>query len=157
MEKETLRISRDELISKRAVMLDFVAHQLDVYNNNILSKFGVTHSQAKILVRLSESPEGRLSQKELSMMGRRNSTITAILNNLEKNGYVMRVADESDARAKLIQITPKGLEVQQMALKNVFDLENLLTEGFSSEEKILFSMLLKRAVDNMMKINKLEG
>ncbi len=153
MEEKIIRFSHDEFKKQMAVMMDFVTHQIDVYNNIILSKYGVTHSQAKILVRLSESPNGRLSQKEFTRMGRRNSTITATLNNLEKGGFITRTASETDARAKFIQITQKGQEVQQVALKNVVDLENLLVEGFSDEEKILFKMLLKRVEDNIKKIN----
>lgn len=156
MENNIISLNSNEFKKQMAVMMDFVAHQLDVYNNNSLAKYGVTHSQAKILVRLSESEDGRLSQKEFTRMGRRNSTITAILNKLENGGFITRTASETDARAKYIQITPKGREVQQVALKNVLDLENLLVEGFSDEEKILFKMLLKRVEDNIKKINGFE-
>lgn len=153
MEHKYVSINHNDFKEQMAVIMDFITHQIDVYNNNILSKYGVTHSQAKILVRLSESKEGRLSQREFARMGRRNSTITAILNNLERGGFITRVTSEKDARAKFIQITPKGREVQQVAIKNVLDLEDLLVEGFSDEEKILAKMLLKRIADNMKEIN----
>lgn len=156
MDNNMLSLSHEDFKNQMAVIMDFITHQIDVFNNSTLSKYGVTHSQAKILVRLSESPNGRLSQKEFTRMGRRNSTITAILNNLERGGFIKRVVSEKDARAKFIQITPKGREVQQVAVKNVLDLEELLVEGFSDEERILAKMLLKRIADNMKKINDVE-
>lgn len=154
---EEIKISHEEFKRQKAVMIDFIAHQLDVYNNNKLSPYGVTNSQAKMLMRLSDSADGRLSQSEFAAMGLRSSTVTTILSNLEKGGFVRRVTSETDARAKYIEITRKGREIQQLALKDIFQLEDLLTEGFSDEEKILFSMLLKRTVTNILNINKLNN
>ena len=136
---EEIKISHEEFKRQKAVMIDFIAHQLEVYNNNKLS------------------PYGRLSQSEFAAMGLRSSTVTTILSNLEKGGFVRRVTSETDARAKYIEITRKGREIQQLALKDIFQLEDLLTEGFSDEEKILFSMLLKRTVTNILNINKLNN
>lgn len=149
-----IKLSHEEFKSMKAVMIDFIAHQLDVYNNNNFAKYGLTHSQAKILVRLSDSPDGRLSQSEFVKMGLRGSTITAVLANLEKAGFIRKAASEEDARAKYIEITDKGREVQQTALKNIIDLEGLIVEGFSKEEALIFQMLLKRAVENILNINK---
>lgn len=146
-------LTHEEFRNQKAVMIGFVAHQLEVYNNNRFAPLGVTHSQAKMLVRLSGAPDGRLSQSEFLNMGLRGSTVTTILTNLEKSGFIRRVASEEDARAKFIEITPKGKEIQQTALKNILDLEGLLTQGFSEEEKTLFGKLLKRSVENIYHIN----
>lgn len=135
-------------------MTDFIAHQLDVFNNNKLAPFGLTHAQAKMLVRLSDAPEGRLSRCEFTKMGLRNSTVTGILANLERGGFIRVTGSEEDARAKFIQITDEGRRVQQEALKNIVELEEIITAGFSDEEKIIFQMLLKRAAENVKHINQ---
>lgn len=36
---------------------------------------------------------------------------------LERDGYVERVADPADARSKIIRMTPRGAEVQQLAFE----------------------------------------
>lgn len=146
---EQITIAFDEFVHKKPVMLDFIAHRLDVYNNQQLSPFGITHSQAKILVRLAHSKGGRLPQSELKTIGRRGSTITSILANLEKGGFIKRSANESDARAKYIEITDKGREVQQTALKNILELDELLDKQLDEAESKELSRLLQKVIDGI--------
>lgn len=150
---DEIRLSHEEFKNQIAVMTDFISHQLYVFNNNRLAPYGLTYAQAKMLVRLSDSPDGRLSRCEFVKMGLRNSTVTGILANLERGGFVRAVDSRTDARAKFIEITDKGRQVQQTALKNIIELEEIITAGFSNEEKLLFSMLLKRASENVKEIN----
>jgi DNA-binding MarR family transcriptional regulator len=46
-----------------------------------------------------------------------------IVTDLERLGYVERVPDPTDGRAKLVRLTPKGEEAQQAALKAFADIE----------------------------------
>ena len=130
--------------TEKPVMLDFIAHRLDVYNNQKLAPFGITHSQAKILVRLAHSKDGRLAQSELKAFGRRGSTITSILTNLEKAGFIKRTASKSDARAKFIEITDKGREVQQTAFKNILELDMMIDSLLTDKESAALSQLLEK-------------
>ena len=47
---------------------------------------------------------------------------------LEREGYVERVADPEDARSKIIQLTPRGVDVQQQAFKVMADLRGRWAE-----------------------------
>ena len=146
---EKIVIEHDEFIHKKPVMLDFIAHRLDVYNNQKLAPFGITHSQAKILVRLAHSKDGRLAQSELKAFGRRGSTITSILTNLEKAGFIKRTASKSDARAKFIEITDKGREVQQTAFKNILELDMMIDSLRTDKESAALSQLLEKIADGL--------
>jgi DNA-binding MarR family transcriptional regulator len=46
-----------------------------------------------------------------------------IVSDLEKLGYVERVPDPTDGRAKLVRLTPQGVEAQQAAAKAFADIE----------------------------------
>ena len=61
-------------------------------------------------------------------------TMSRLLSGLERDGYVVREADEGDARAVRVRATPKGTRVlQQGRQRRVSELVDLL-EGLSSEE-----------------------
>jgi DNA-binding MarR family transcriptional regulator len=61
-------------------------------------------------------------------------TMSRLLSGLERDGYVVREADEGDARAVRVRATPKGTRVlQQGRQRRVAELVDLL-EGLSSDE-----------------------
>ena len=61
-------------------------------------------------------------------------TMSRLLSGLERDGYIVREADEGDARAVRVRATPKGTRVlQQGRQRRVSELVDLL-EGLSSEE-----------------------
>lgn len=68
--------------------------------------------------------ERGLRQTELvRLAGRNKQTIGAIVDELEKLGYVERVADPADRRAKLIVPTERGRRLIELADRVVADIE----------------------------------
>jgi DNA-binding MarR family transcriptional regulator len=57
------------------------------------------------------------------LAGRNKQTIAAILDELEKLGYVHRVADPADRRAKLVMPTDRGRELMRISDEIVADIE----------------------------------
>lgn len=55
--------------------------------------------------------------------GRNKQTIAAILDELEKLGYIYRATDPADRRAKLIMPTQRGVEVMQLSDEILADIE----------------------------------
>jgi MarR family 2-MHQ and catechol resistance regulon transcriptional repressor len=71
---------------------------------------GVTTAQYGILLELMRS--GALMLTELSdLIFRSNSTITALIDRLEADGLVKRLAHETDRRVTLVELTPAGREL----------------------------------------------
>lgn len=52
---------------------------------------------------------------------------------LERDGYVERVADPADARSKIIRMTPRGAEVQQLAFEAMARLRTRWAERLGEE------------------------
>ena len=74
---------------------------------------GLRPSHAAVLYYVAERPH-RLS--ELSVLNRmRPQSMVKLVNELEGLGYVERVPDPSDSRAKLIQFTAKGKKVSAIS------------------------------------------
>ena len=72
------------------------------------------------------------------------SSITAALQNLEKNGYIVRVSVERDARLKKIELTEAGIGFHDDIQKSIDHMEEKLVAGLSKEQKQdLFAMLLQ--------------
>jgi DNA-binding MarR family transcriptional regulator len=77
------------------------------YSFEVSDKFGITGPQLWALNTLSKNeglPLGELSKK----MYLRPSTITGIIDRLEKRGYVVRNRDQRDRRVVRILLTSKG-------------------------------------------------
>ena len=137
-------IDEDELIVKKPVMLDFIAHILDVYNNRRLAEHGVTHSQAKILVRIYHSKDKRIAQSELKKFGRQGSTITSLLANLEKGGFIRRSSSKTDARAKYVELTESGAFIAMLAFGNIRELEERIDSFLTKDEAAQLQGLLEK-------------
>ena len=72
------------------------------------------------------------------------SSVTAALQNLEKNGYIVRVSVERDARLKKIELTEAGIGFHDDIQKSIDHMEEKLVAGLSKEQKQdLFAMLLQ--------------
>lgn len=69
--------------------------------------------------------EGGLRQTDLTRLaGRNKQTIGVIIDELEKLGYVSRVPDPADRRAKLIVPTERGLRLMELSDRIVADIEH---------------------------------
>ena len=89
-------------------------------------------------------------QKELSKRLRISpASVTAALKALEKQGCIVREAQESDMRRKRIRITDKGREVA-LRYKEVFtEVDEAMYRGFSDEELRAVSAYFERITQNL--------
>ncbi len=74
---------------------------------------GVRPSHSSVLFYLAERPHRLSELSELNRM--RPQSMVKLVNELESLGYVERVPDPDDSRAKLIQFTPKGKKVSAIS------------------------------------------
>jgi DNA-binding MarR family transcriptional regulator len=69
-----------------------------------------------------------------------------LINSVEKNGYVERLPDPADGRAKIVRLTARGLEASQAGRKILFSLENEWAQDFGEKEMRELRLLLLRLV-----------
>lgn len=128
----------------RLIYLVFTAQQkLRTYLNNTLSLEGVTvtPAQAAILFLLKQKDGQSMSElsQDLSMD---NSTVTGLVDRMEKSGLVTRRANPNDRRISLIRITPQGVEEIRKAKPLITRVNEQIKAGFSEQEIRTFKGIL---------------
>lgn len=79
----------------------------------------------------------------------RRSTATAMLQLLEKNGYITRVVDSDDARLKKIILTPKALKRHKIISQEIDKTEERLYNGLTKEEIAIFFKVAEKLKENL--------
>jgi len=92
---------------------------------------------------------GELSMKEIGeLIGKEKSTITAIVNKLEKLGYVKKQKSEEDRRVTFVCVTAKGREIEETFNEISDEVYNTAYSNFSEEEKKELLRLMKKLNKN---------
>ena len=79
----------------------------------------------------------------------RRSTVTGILQQMEKNGMVTRSAVESDARLKKITLTQKAIALHESIISGIQKTEELISKGLTPEEKKTFLLICQKIRENL--------
>ncbi|MDD5233619.1 MAG: MarR family transcriptional regulator [Syntrophales bacterium] len=128
----------------RVIYLIFTAQQkLRTYLNAALAAEGlrVTYAQAGILFLLKHK-SGR-SMTELSQfLGTDNSTMTGLVDRLEKAGFVSRNSNPGDRRLSDVYITEQGLNEINRAKSVIRRVNEEVKSGFTSREVENFKNML---------------
>jgi DNA-binding MarR family transcriptional regulator len=95
-------------------------------------------------------PISRLSEKT----GLAKTTLTSMLDRLEKSGHIQRVYDPNDRRTVKIMLTKTA-----KSMKNKYDevstrMNKIFYKGFKDKEIIAFENTLTRILDNLTKTDK---
>ena len=114
-----------------------------------VSQYDVTPAQTHVLLYLQQHG-GQVLQNELAdYLQVKPSTANGVLDRMEEKGLVRRSVSGSDARRRLITLTPKGAEQQALFQKSFLEVEQTMTRGFTPEEKTLLTALLERTIQNL--------
>lgn len=98
--------------------------------------------QGKILECLME--EEGLSPKELGVRCVIDkSTITSLINKMEKQGFIKRTNDKTDKRAINIWLTDTGRMLGKKVIKNGQDIDNAVLKNLSPEQRKDLENILK--------------
>lgn len=78
-------------------------------------------SQARVFQRIRPGGSRMSELAEAAQVSKQ--TLTSIVDQLERRGYVQRAADPSDARARLVTVTDKGRELVELTVPVVAQVE----------------------------------
>jgi len=103
-------MSRDAQVSETMQSLRRIFKALQDYSQEVSSSFGITGPQLWALKTLSR--HDGLALGDLSrQMYLHPSTITGVIDRLERKGYVARDRDRNDRRVVKVKLTPAGEEL----------------------------------------------
>ncbi|MDA8234573.1 MAG: MarR family transcriptional regulator [Clostridia bacterium] len=77
------------------------------------------------------------------------STMTTMVNRLEKHGLVRRLPDPCDRRATIIQLTEESYKRKDIYEKVSEEMNNLLLKGIDQEELAVVARVLGKMLDNL--------
>lgn len=124
-------------------LLTVAQHDVFLTFSENLSKFDITPGQYGVLACLWR--DETLTPKEISQILRvENSTISGVLDRMEKRGLVNRVLDPHDRRSIRVEVSEKGLKIKNGVQKMIEDLNDVVLQDFSAKERKELLDLLSR-------------
>lgn len=76
------------------------------------------------------------------------STLTGIIDRLERDGYIERKQSETDKRSTIISLTGKEQEFANHVQKVSDQMNSIFYKGFTDEEITQFDTMLQRILEN---------
>jgi len=143
-------------MNKISIMLDLKRINGKIHKalTNSLKEYDIdiTPVQGRILMFIEEEKEVTATDIIERFKSINKSTLSEILNNLEKNGYVTRLESETDSRRKIISLSDKALEVISILKKNFDNVAHKVLDDISKEEYQAFKMILDKMERNIDKL-----
>jgi len=115
-------------------LLTVAQHEVFQEFSTRLAPFGVTPGQYGVLNCLWAS--GSATPKEIAQALRlENSTVSGVLDRMQKRGLIERVLDPKDLRSIQVVATGAGMAIREDVLRTVEELNVRILEGFPAEQR----------------------
>jgi len=123
--------------------------------NHVGAEYGVTQTIGFVLVYVAKegiSP-GKLSEK----LGMKKSSLTRLINNMEKEGCIYKQSDPADKRITKLFLTEKGLERRKIAKEKVLKFNEKIMSQVSDDELDAFIRVSKIITTEVEKVVEQEN
>ena len=118
------------------------------YLNSNLEKFHLTTEQWLVLLKLSN--QNKISQKLLAeLSGKDQSTLTRILDILERKNFIERHPSKEDRRSFVIHITEDGLSISKEVAPFLEEIFKGILKGISHEKLTIYIEVLLQIDENI--------
>ena len=117
--------------------------------DNALDTMELTAAQGHIMAYLAHSRKAPCPRDLEAEFQLTHPTVSGLLSRLEQKGFIELRTDPEDRRCKRIYVREKGLQCHELMHNTILENERRITDGFTQEEKEVFSNLLQRAIRNM--------
>ncbi|PRS26254.1 MarR family transcriptional regulator [Bacillus sp. RJGP41] len=142
-----------------SALLESLTHRLQRYGmrsvlfqQNMAQKIGVSHTDLKSAEILNET--GLITAGELSKItGLSTGSVTALINRLEKSGYVKRERDQLDGRKVMIMPIPERQEQIKSHYQSLSMATKELCSAYNEQELILINQFVEEITKIMDKEN----
>lgn len=140
--------------------IGFQVHRLHILCKRLVDQraFGdlaekPTKTQTWVMNYLYENQDRDVFQRDIQeQFDVRRSTVTGILQLMEKNGWITRQSVGEDARLKKIMLTPQAIELHERVGACIRKTEEQLAQGLTPQEKAEFLRLCDKIRHNAEKV-----
>ncbi len=108
--------------------------------------------QIDIMEYLAETKK-KVYQKDIEKeFGLRKSTISGVLDTMQRNGIIGRFEDKEDFRSKQIKLTEKGEKTYQVLIKELLEMEKLIAKDISKQDVETFFKVADQIKENLKNV-----
>ncbi len=112
----------------------------------------VTPVHSRIIMFLYDS-KMQICQRDIErFISCNKSTMSAVLNTMERNGLIVRVDSTEDSRMKIIELTDKSKKAAKVLREDKEKIDEILVSDISEEEFVKFSHILNKIKKNIERI-----
>lgn len=158
-------IKKDGKMSEIDNQVGFMVHKLDMGVKRVLDGKmkaagydEVTMMHGWILKYLYDNRDKEVYQRDIEKqfsIGR--STVTTIIQLMEKRDLICRQSVEHDARLKRVVLTEKGFKHHDLVEENIYAIHQKVMTGISDEEKQVFLDIVQRMDRNLKELRHKGG
>jgi DNA-binding MarR family transcriptional regulator len=124
-----------------------IVKYLDRTTERTVKVFGLNTGEFRVLLKLREAPEQRMSAGALAdRLDLSSSAMTNRLDGLEEDGLVSRERGTEDRRSVLVTITPRGEDVVGQAVEQQGKKESSLLAVLSQQDQRRLNSLLRAMI-----------
>lgn len=139
------QLSRMKLSNCINYLLTVSQHEVFLRFYTQLSPFGITPGQYGVLSVLWQSEAGVVAPKDISNVLRlETSTVSGVLDKMQKLGLVHRTLDENDRRSIRVELTEAGWALRDKVLEAIQELNQEVSSSFTPEEWESLCSFLKK-------------
>ena len=131
---DATNLPRAELIRQLGDEIRAGQRATDVVDDLVAEILGINRTDARCLDILDQ--HGRMTAGQLAnASGLSTGAVTAVVDRLERAGYARRVADPSDRRRVLVELTPKAHElIWELMGRPMIETSRPVVERYSDEQ-----------------------
>lgn len=119
-----------------------------------LIELSITPPQIRTILFLShhsrEHPDTPICQRNLEeAFDLKPSSVSLLLRNMEKNGFIYRQTVEGDGRLKSVHLTDSAVILSHQLQIGFDEIEETLSHGITEEERAIFFVVLQKIRRNL--------
>lgn len=118
------------------------------FYHGIFRSFGLHRGQHRLFFHMSET-EGMTQTELADKMGITPATLTRMVQNLEKNGFLNRCPDPQDQRITRLVLTPRGREIRTEIKTRLREVDRIVYAPFSPEERETLAGMLRTVQEQL--------
>ena len=151
------KVQEDKVKGKETVgfMIKTLSGMLLRCQMNFLKETGhekLPHMHGWVIGFLYDNQDKEICQRDLEVeFSIARSTVTSIVKQMEKNGYITRVGVDRDSRLKQLKLTKKGEECHQTVIKNIRQIEEMICQDIEPEQLEIFLEVARQIRRNLIK------
>lgn len=129
-----------------------IMHRTKQILDESLVPYDITNQQARIVGHIGACQENGhdICQKDIEMaMKIKGSSITSLLQGLERKGFILRSTGVADGRTKELSLTPKGQALTNKFKEIFAETETRMMQGMTEEQKKTFLQILQMITHNL--------